>query len=219
MARPLIWRQLQKGGSFKLTKRLRSALNWYIAVMQRCVQRAIPFARALPDNRLILYSDAEGNGQVASVAIRGATRIYMRGRIPNRVRHMLKSRKTNIVAYELFIAVAAVVTFCPELLINASILHFVDSTPAISCILKGYSKQGDLSDIAGRLWFECAAVMCSYIVEYVKSSCNLADGPSRGDISLMDKLGFVEVPFRLPAFRGSLSAWMHTPCEPNRMVV
>ena len=134
----------------RLTRRLVHSLRWYIAVLQRGLCRQIPFARELPDKRVILYSDAEGNGNVASVAIKGNIKIYMKGRVPARVRRMLKVRKTNITGYELLIAVAAVVSFAPELLHDAVIEHYIDKQPAISCIVRGFSKQEDLSDIAGR---------------------------------------------------------------------
>ena len=94
-----------------MTDRLRSAISWYIAVLQRSLQRIVLFVREIKEKRVVFYSDAEGNGQIAAVAIKGPTRIYMKGRVPSRVRHMLKVRKTNIVAYELLIAVAALVSF------------------------------------------------------------------------------------------------------------
>ena len=182
-------------------------------------QREISLTRTIPDRRVVLYSDAEGNGNVAAVVIAGGSRLFMHGRIPHRVRQMLFSRKTNIVAYELLIAVAALVSFCPDLLKEASIEHFVDSTPAIACIVKGHSKKKDLSDIAGRLWFECNFLMSNYRVSYVRSPCNLADGPSRGDLSLFEPLGFQEVPFKLPAFKKSFDDWMQHPDEQDRLVV
>jgi len=219
LLRPLIWRQQCKYGTMRLTRRLVHSLRWYIAVLQRGICRQIPFARELPDTRVILYSDAEGSGHAAAVLIKGSTKIFMKGRIPNRLRHMLKVRKTNITGYELLIAVAAVVSFAPDLLHDALIEHYIDNQPAIPCIVKGFSKETDLSDIAGRLWFECGILMASYRAIYVRSKCNLSDGPSRDDVSLMEQLGFQEVPFRLPAFKRSLGSWMQWPSEPDRMVV
>jgi len=219
LLRPLIWRQQCKYGSMRLTRRLAHSLRWYIAVLRRGLCRQVPFARELPDKRVILYSDAEGNGNVASVAIKGAIKIYMKGRVPTRVRRMLKVRKTNITGYELLIAVAAVVSFAPELLHDAVIEHYIDNKPAMSCIVKGFSKQEDLSDIAGRLWFECGVLMATYRAIYVKSKCNLSDGPSRGETALMQQLGFQEVPFNFPVFDRSFGAWMQKPSEEDRMVV
>eukprot|EP00928_Gymnodinium_smaydae_P002178 TRINITY_DN10768_c0_g1_i1.p1 TRINITY_DN10768_c0_g1~~TRINITY_DN10768_c0_g1_i1.p1 ORF type:complete len:144 (-),score=11.91 TRINITY_DN10768_c0_g1_i1:25-456(-) len=143
----------------------------------------------------------------------------MRGKIPHVIRRRLKKRKTNIIAYELIIAVAAITCFCPDILRDVDSDHYVDSQPATSCILKGSSAQVDLCDIAGRLWFECCHCLANYFVRYAQSKCNLADGPSRDDISLVSSLGFVEVPFNLPPFKRSLDSWRYDPSERNRLVV
>ena len=164
--------------------------------------RRIPYALKDHGERVVLYSDAEDNGGMAAVAIRGNTKLFMRGQIPRSIRTKLKRRKTNIVAYELIIAVAAMAPFCPEVLEGADIYHYVDSQPAISCILKGSSPQEDLNHIAARLWFECRHRMANYFVRFVQPKLNLADAPSRSDTSSLMSLGFVNVPFNLPAFKG-----------------
>ena len=220
MVRPIIWRQHQSVGPFTISKRLRSSLTWFIAALTARFSREIPFQPPPgADSKLVLYSDAEGNGCAGAVAIKGDTRIFMRGQIPARVRRLLQARKTNICAYELLIAVASLVSFCPQLVRDSRVVHYVDSKSAISNILKGASPQPDLNWISGRLWFECGALIANYEVNYVKSSCNLADGPSRGDVSLLLSLGFEEVPFQFPSFRHGLSSWSKHPTESRRMLV
>ena len=108
---------------------------------------------------------------------------------------------------------------CPEQLKDAWILHYIDSKPAMSCLLKGCSKKSDLNFIAGRVWFEAACLMSQYRAEYVKSSCNLADGPSRGKLELMLQLGAQELEWKFPSFQHGLGAWMSNPCEVDRMSV
>ena len=219
LLRPLIWRQLQRFGQTTLTKRLRASLTWFIAVLKMNPRREIPYTPSPRHDRVILYSDADGSGGLAAVAIRRDTKIFMRGTVPRNLRKRLRRRKTNIVAFELIIAVAAMVSFCPEMLMNVDVHHYVDSQPAISCILKGSSPQQDLSDIAGKLWFECCHRMIDYTVRYVPSKCNLADGPSRGDTALLLSLGFVEVPFNLPSFKHGLNDWVKNAHEVGRLAV
>lgn len=219
LVRPLIWRQLQRIGQVSLTRRLRHSLRWLIAVLRSNLCREIPYVQQLVERKVILYSDADGNAGVGAVAIRGGTKIFMRGKIPAHVRRKLRKRKTNIIAYELLIAVAAMVSFCPEILNNVSIDHYIDSQPALSCILKASSPQSDLSDISGRLWFECCHSMVNYYAKYVPSKCNLADGPSRDDVATLLKLGFVEVPFRFPAFQGHLASWLEHPDQVCRLAI
>ena len=187
--------------------------------MKANVGRTIPLTVTSLPRKVILYSDAEGNGGVAAVAILGEVGFFMKGVVPSRVRRLLVQRKTNIVAFELLIAVAALVSFCPGYLEGAEIDHYIDSKPALSCILKGASSKPDLSDISGRLWFECCHLMANYKAYYVPSKLNLADGPSRNDVSLMSQLGLSEVPFKFPSFSGGLGAWMARPEEANRLSI
>ena len=44
LVRPLIWRQLQRCGQTTLTKRLRAALRWFVAVLKANLCRRIPYA-------------------------------------------------------------------------------------------------------------------------------------------------------------------------------
>ena len=92
LIRPLIWRQLQKYGRHNITRRLRCAIMWFVSVLKANLGRDIPFSSPSTTSKVILYSDAEGNGGVAAVAIRGSTKIFMRGTIPGRVRRMLAAR-------------------------------------------------------------------------------------------------------------------------------
>ena len=151
LIRPIIWRQLQMYGSSKLTARLKWAITWFMTVLKTKLVRAVPFLQPLPEKRVVLYSDATSDGTVAAVAIVQGKAMYTCGKLPARVRRLLKTRKTNIVAFELLAAVAAILALCPQQLHDAAIVHFIDSKPALSCILKGFSKQRDLSSITGRL--------------------------------------------------------------------
>ena len=141
------------------------------------------------------------------------------GTIPHKIRKLLIRRKNNIVAYELLIAVAALVSFCPALLHSADIDLFMDNQSALSCVIKGASRKPDLSDISGRLWFECCHLMANFKVHFVGSKLNLADAPSRGDESTLQQLGFSQVPFRLPSFSGGLNSWLFEPSLPDRLHV
>ena len=219
LIRPLIWRQVQRFGPVCLTNRLRHSLTWFIAALKANVGLKVPLYVPVWKDRVILYSDAEGNGGVAAVAVFNDHGVFMRGKIPNSVRSMLVRRRTNIVAFELLIAVAALVSFCPEMLVGKHIDHYIDSQPALSCLLKGASSKPDLSNVAGRLWFECCHLMSAYRASYVQSKHNLADGPSRNDVALMYTLGFSEIPFCFPSFSGGLDSWMRCPWEANRMMV
>ena len=104
--------------------------------------------------------------------------------------------------------------------LSKRIVHFIDSTSALACIVRGFSQKPDLAAIAGRLWFELSGFHCHYRAEYVTSGSNLADGPSRGDFGYMREIGADVVPkFAWPKFGCDFDSWMSSADSFDRAVV
>ena len=100
---------------------------------------------------------------------------------------------------------------------KVGIRHFVDSTPACSIVIKGCSKQADLNNIAGMLWFTVGKSLQDYWCEYVPSKLNLADGPSRQRFELMKQLGFRLIELEFDRFAAAAENW-HKAIEVYRLV-
>ena len=105
-----------------------------------------------------------------------------------------------------------------EMLRDAIIIRYIDNKPALPCLVKGFSKRDDLCSLAGRLWYEAGSIMALYRAEYVEPKLNLADGPSRDNVTIVEQIGAKEVDIALPRFSSGLYAWMPEGCEVNRMV-
>ena len=159
----------------------------------------------------IVYSDAESHGDIAAVFIFEQKVSYIAGRLPLRVRKLLQERRTNIVAYELLAAVLAIIAVDGLLPAHVGVRHFVDSTPALACAIKGSSRQWDLNLLTGLLWFSNAARMRLYWGQYVRSASNLADGPSRNDFALMKRLGARRLQFDCSASCPAAEEWLTRP--------
>ena len=69
MLRPFIWRQAQLVGSMHVTRRLKSSIRWFVAVLERRVYRRILFEPPQIERIALLYTDAESSGQIAAVLI------------------------------------------------------------------------------------------------------------------------------------------------------
>ena len=84
----------------------------------------------------IVYSDAESHGSIAAVFVCAGKVHFTQGLIPRSVMRLLEERLTNIVAYELIAALAVILadSLFPD---NVGIRHFINSKPALGCILKG----------------------------------------------------------------------------------
>ena len=220
LLRPLIWRQRQVRAGSKLTPRLRFALLWFLRVLEAGLTREISLLPAPSTQVVFLYSDAEGYGGLGAVAVFPEDEVvYLQGRVPRKSVRELKQRKTQIVAFELLAALVALVSLCPEKLRGCRVIHFIDNVAALACVVRGFSREPDLADITGRLWFEALALEISYRADSVPTKCNLADGPSRDDRTLMRALGAREcVEWSFPVFNQGLRSWMAESSQVHRLV-
>ena len=168
-----------------------------------------------------LYSDAEGNGGLGAVAVLPEGRVmYLQGKVPRSAVRCLKQRKKQIVAFELIAALVALVSLCPDLLNGCRVIRFIDSSAALACAVRGFSREPDLADIAGRLWFEALGLGIRYKAHYVPSRCNLADGPSRSDKTLLRLLNAEQLlHWHWPCFFSGLGGWMEQSSQVKRMVM
>ena len=101
---------------------------------------------------LFLYSDAAYNGFM------GAVVEFPRNRL-------LCHRKTNTVAYELLEASVSIT--CSEWPFGMRVVHVVDVTSALACLVRRYSLKTDFRFVAGRLWREAIGKELSYRVDYL----------------------------------------------------
>ena len=112
LLRPIIWRQIQRYGTTKLTPRLRWALGWFLAAISQRLSRQIPLVQTAPRKQVILYSDADGKGRIGVVAsCSDGTVLSGRAKVPASLRRLLRPRLTNIIAFELVAAVVAIIGF------------------------------------------------------------------------------------------------------------
>ena len=151
--------------------------------------RETPYSLDPLSTQALIYTDAESNGNIATVIVtKGAILCYY-GTIPGRLRKVLRYRKTNIVAYELLAAIMGILQFKQLNLTEVGGLHFVDSNPARQCLVRASSRQPDLNQLAGMVWYVAGSTVKTYWCDYVPSKANLADAPSRGDFQIMKQLG------------------------------
>ena len=135
---------------------------------------------------------------------------YARGLMPPQIRRNLKPRKTNLIAYELIAAVMTVFMLDQVLREKVAVRHFIDNRPARSCLVKGSSKQVDLNDISGLVWYTAAHRTHSYWSQWVCSTANLADKPSRQDLSVMKQLRGTEVEMNFSLYLAAAESWALT---------
>jgi len=90
----------------------------------------------------------------------------------------------------------------PELVEDAESVHFVDNDAAAAALVAGYSASAPQAEIVGGYHQRAAKGRSLIFIDRVESKSNLADGPTRGDVSLVVALGAVKADPVLTAMRG-----------------
>ncbi|KAL1520677.1 hypothetical protein AB1Y20_022246 [Prymnesium parvum] len=170
----------------------------------RTLLRMIPMLRPVSfplfvrrDAPLLVWTDASEDatllgeiGVVVWCPVR--SRAYAAGsRAPHTLLAWLRSKhlkKKYITQWELFAVLVAFLTF-PELFQFRLVHHFVDNKGALGGLIKGYSDKPDSARIINMVHTQAVRFSCYPWFGFVYSEDNIADGPSHGDFSDVDKLG------------------------------
>ena len=93
-----------------------------------------------------------------------------------------RADKQQIAAVELF-GVLAPYLSVPDMLRGRRVIHWIDNTSAVAASTKGYSKAPDSARIVHALHMRIASIRARVWFEYVRTKANVADEPSRVDLS------------------------------------
>ena len=108
--------------------------------------------------------------------------VHASAEVPADVIAQLRSRKQQIAAVELF-GVLAPYLSVPDMLRGRRVIHWIDNTSAVAASTKGYSKAPDSARIVHALHMRIASIRARVWFEYVRTKANVADEPSRVDLS------------------------------------
>lgn len=87
---------------------------------------------------------------------------------------------------------------------GCDVLHFVDSTAAQGVLIKGYSKSQTLCAVTSAYWTLAGKCRACIWIGRVPSKLNVADGPTRNDLSVVQAHNWEKHPPLMPP----LKAWM-----------
>ena len=103
------------------------------------------------------------------------------------VSQFLPRGDNQIGMLELLAPILAVGTW-PETFCNVLWTAWIDNQGVLHNLLKGCSLPEDANVLIGRLWLSLASGNTSLYVERVESKSNVADGPTRNDLSDVTRL-------------------------------
>ena len=207
LIRPLIWRQVQQGGRYNITRRIKTSITWFSRALSEQWMRTIPYVTHSPSEQIIVYSDAESTAHVGLVFVYRGKYVYGHGKIPTAIKNRVRKRRTNISAYEMIAAVIAIFLVDVSTPDSICIRHFVDNQSVKSSIVSGTSKQDDLNEIIGTFWHTAAHRTLGYWSDWVPSELNLSDAPSRRGCTLMKQLGGTEIALEFIKYLQAADNW------------
>ena len=163
--------------------------------------------RTVQRERLVLYTDATGAGNLAWSADLRGERTYARAVVPRWLRRWACHRQNQIATWELCAAVCGLWNFVGDCALppHLEVHMFIDNTVALGTVLRGASRQEDWNMLVSDIWLQTAKRGILLLCWHVPSKQNVADAPTRPDqqvarLQQMHQAGFREIPWCWPSY-------------------
>ena len=180
---PILQRQERGSERNSLTPAMVRSLSFFITLLNHMPDREITLgSQGSPP--VLVWSDASwesGVGRLGFVVYDPASDTFYESdsMIPQYILDFFIKKKQKIGQCEI-LAATAVYSSLPEILRGRRVIHFIDNTSAISCLLHGYSGKPDSALLVNAFHLYNAGLKADIHFEYVESKANVADLPSRG---------------------------------------
>lgn len=208
-----------------LPEQLKDAMRFLVILLPRIPPRRL-YVRAPTRPPIVIYTDASYEPQSGNPAGIGACVydpcapphlrwVWASKAIPPEVYGYWRSRTQYIGQLEALAAMAVYYSLSRGVAFEGGVshdvrerdvIHFVDNFGSMMGLIKGSSRDGDITRLAHVLTAIFIALAIRPWFEYVRSECNVSDLPSRFALEeLRDTLpGAREFTYRLPTFWGLL---------------
>ena len=212
---PILQRQERDAGRASLTPALVRALSFFITLLNNMPDREISLgSQGRPP--ILVWSDASwegGIGRLGFVVYDPDTGAYFESDsdVPQFILDFFVAKKQKIGQCEI-LAATAVYSSLPDLFRRRRVIHWIDNTSAISCLIHGYSGKPDSALLVNAFHLFNAGLRADVHFEYVESKSNVADLPSRGEfLYVREVLGARRVEFEFhnyATWHGPLRAFL-----------
>jgi hypothetical protein len=133
------------------------------------------------------FADPSATSGWGTVIIRGKDMWHFSGAVPNRVFSVIKKKKTYIFLLEVIAQCMGIWFMAPEL--GPNFWAFVDNVGAEFALRKGFSRDRDANAVISLFWSAAAVADTRPWFERVPSKAQLADEVSRGDDTMLVRMG------------------------------
>ena len=175
MLGPIAERQYQpKECASALSPRLRETILWWAAAIRTFPPRVLDFS---PGQPWIVHSDASAPGHIAAVLDAQTEVVSFQCHAPAWfLGDARKHSAAPILEFELLAALLALTTVPNS---NTRVLCFVDNLDAKAALVTGRATHDVASHIVHAFWYVAMMRTLTVWIDYVHTSSNLADRPSR----------------------------------------
>ena len=192
-------RQYHRGRCRSLGPALSLALNQWKDILSMGRPREL-VQRSMDDNDVVIFTDGyypepgddhSKRPRLGGVifAKKASRAVSFSWEVPQHIIDKWLPRSTQIVMIEALAPIIAL-DLVREDIKDASVMIFVDSEAAEGALIKGYSSREDLCELTGVFWKMVMDINVLVYIDRVSTDANIADLPSRGDMSIAQRLGW-----------------------------
>jgi len=196
-----------------ISRRWTMSARWWL----RYLEERGPTVRALDseDRQTVrCFTDAAGVSRgVAAVVLLGDEIFYCATVVPQDLWDQFIDRKDHQIGVQEALGVALLFGTFGDMLTGKLVLCFVDNDGVRHSLTKGTAKAPEVRHVAGELWLECARRQVALFLARVESKANIADDPSRGDVTLLTSLGAVRREAVWPGWAKNLWTGLRPVCD------
>ena len=185
---PILQRQERSGERDALTPSMIRSLSFFITLLNHMPAREVTLgSQGVPP--VLVWSDASweaGVGRLGFVVYDPLSDEFIESDspIPQYILDLFVKKKQKIGQCEI-LAATSVYSSLPALFRDRRVVHWIDNTSAISCLLHGYSGKPDSALLVNAFHLYNAGLKADIRFEYVESKANVADLPSRGEFGFI----------------------------------
>ena len=176
-----------------LSSRWKQAARWWIHYLEA----RPPAYRSIDDQhreQVQLWTDAAGESRGLAAVLRvGSSFWYTYTKLPEAIWDLLIPRGDHQIGVQETLAVVLALGTFQGALRGKLVLSFIDNDGVRANIQSGSSRAPETNGLIGSMWLHIASQRIGLYTARVESKANIADGPSRFDFDLMERLGALSV--------------------------
>ena len=192
---------------FVLDRALEESLRWWLKLVQSGPPRTIELCLFKKADAVIFTDgfspdpreDDRRPDRIGGVLFdrRLNAPVQFTARVPVSLKKRWLIRKTQIIPVEMLAPIVALETFSDRLF-RADLFIFIDSEVVEAALVKGYSSREDLCLLASVFWDLVLRLQARVSIDRVATDANPADAPSRDNLELGSRAGWLTAPAQWP---------------------